>query len=731
MPVRKPLSYIIPAVVAASIAGCASGAAKPAQVAAVPQETLQQFQALPETVVVRVPSTEVIPVEPGQFDLGKMWTFENPPLDYFQEAYGFRPSQEWLEQSRLAALRLPNCTASFVSPNGLVMSNHHCAREGATAVSRDEEDLLTNGFYAKNQDDERKVPDLYVDQLVQTRDVTDQVTSSVDETMTQDAQVRSRNQVISGIADSASSASGLRCDVTTLYNGGKYSLYCYRRYDDVRLVFVPETQIGYFGGDPDNFTYPRYVVDVSFFRVYDPDGNPVKPSAYFRWSKVGAKEGEPVFVIGNPGSTSRLSTVSQLEYRRDMQYPFTIRLLESRAQILWQYMEHHPDERDEYINDYFSLKNSLKSFTGELEGLRNPQLMGRKVGFEQQFREAVESDSGLARQYGGLWDEITGIRKQIAEVAPNLNGLNQGGLLRSKTLETATTMIQYAQAALSGRVPDSILRPVRQELERVSINTALEPYILGAQLEDALALLGKDDPFVQHALGERSPIEAARSIIEESNAVTDSAARSAMLADPSTMVSSTAPALSLMRDALPRLISMTQQYQQLIQAEQVRTAKLARALFDIYGTDIPPDATFTLRIADGVIRSYDYNGTHAPAYTTFYGMYDRHYSNPDDDTWELPDRWLNPPSDFPMRTPLNMVSTNDIIGGNSGSPVINKNREIVGLIFDGNIESLPGDFIYTTEKARSISVRTEAIVAALTYIYHADRIAQELLSTVN
>ncbi len=700
---------------------CGSGGAPPPAVMPTP------VAVVPETVVVERGVSRTPAVEPGRFDTGKMWTFENPPLEYFQEAYGFRPTQEWLTQARLAALRLPNCTASFVSSDGLVMSNHHCAREGATAVTREGEDLLNRGFFAAQRSDERRVPDLYIDQLVELRDVTPLVDAAAPAAADEATQQAARQQRIEAIADSAGSALGLSCDVTTLYHGGRHSLYCYRRYDDVRLVFVPELQMGFFGGDPDNFTYPRYAFDVSFFRVYDANDQPLRPQSYFRWSRTGAKEGDPVFVIGNPGSTSRLNTVAQLEYKRDVQYPFTIRLIGSRATILQEYMRQHPESRSTHINDYFSLTNALKAFSGELRGLRTPELMGRKVGFERQFRGAVQRDPGLARQYGGLWDEIADIRRQIAQIAPRLNGLNQGGLLRSQTFETAASMIQYAQAALSGQAPDSLLREFRQELEAATIDPALDAEILAAQLGEAAELLGDADPFVRQALAGRSPAVAARTVVIGSAAVTDRARRAALLANPSDIMSSTDPALRLMRDALPRLRELLSQIRQLQSAEEARTARLARALFDVYGTAIPPDATFTLRIADGMVAGYEYNGTSAPAFTTFYGLYDRHYSHRGEEEWALPEQWRTPPRGFDLSTPLNLVSTNDIIGGNSGSPLINTDREIVGLIFDGNVESLPGDFIYTTETARAVSVHAAAILEALRHVYGATRIVNELL----
>ena len=665
-------------------------------------------------------------VQPGRFDTGKMWTFENPPLDYFRKEYGFTPSPQWLERVRVAALRLPNCTASFVSGTGLVMSNHHCARESASAVSRSGEDLLTNGFYAQRPEDERRVPDLYVDQLVSLRDVTAEVAAAGTTGQPEAERLAARDAKIDEIEQRESHAANRRCDVTALYNGGRYSLYCYRRYSDVRLVFVPEKAIGYFGGDPDNFTYPRYDLDVSFFRVYDENGRPLRPDAYLSFSEAGAKEGDAVFVIGNPGSSSRLSTVAQLEYRRDQQYPGVVRLLESRGRILADYMTQHPAARSRLVNDYFEIQNSLKAYSGELKGLQTPALMARKVAFERNFRSAVMANPALRSQYGGLWDQIADLRRQLAQLAPTVNALNQGGLLRSRTFGTALLLVRYGEMTARG-APDSVLRATRDEIAHASIDPALDLLVLAAQLEDAARLVGASDPWVVEAFGGggRSPREAAQAIVNGS-AVPDSIRRSALLASPADLATSADPAIRLMRDLLPRLRRVLQQYRPLQQQEEARTAELARALFEVYGTAIAPDATFTLRFADGVVKGYDYNGTHAPAFTTFYGLYDRHYSNPGDDAWALPPRWLTPPAALDLKTPLDMVMTNDIIGGNSGSPVVDKSGRIVGLIFDGNIESLPGEFIYTDETARAVAVHSAAILEALRDVYGARRILDEL-----
>lgn len=656
-----------------------------------------------------------------------MWTFENAPLAYFQQEYGFTPSSDWLKRVRLAALRLPNCSASFVSPNGLVMSNHHCAREGATAVTKPGEDLITNGFYAARPEDERKVPDLYVDQLVEIRDVTKEVTNAAagaDDA----AAVAARDAKIEEIQARVGEELKLRCEATSLYHGGVYSLYCYKRYEDIRLVFVPEVQIAYFGGDQDNFTYPRYDLDVSFFRLYE-NGQPVKSDNYLPFSQGGAKEGDAVFVVGNPGSTSRLETVSQLEYKRDIQHPSTIAMLDSRSKILWDFMQKHPAQKPEIENDYFSLTNALKAYTGELKGLRTPELFARKVAFERNFKKAIAAKPALQAQYSMLWNEIADLRKQITKVSPALNALTQGGVLRSKTFGTALNLLQYAGAASSGQVPDSALATMKAEIIAAKINPEIDALVLAAQLQEAKDLLGASDPWVSRALSGRTPLEAARAIVTGS-AVADSARRAALAGSPSSVINGADPAIQLMRAALPRLQQTYQQYSQLTAQEDVRTGKLAKALFEVYGSSIAPDATFTLRIADGVVKRYQYNGTEAPWFTTFYGMYDRSYSNPGRDEWALPARWKTPPAAFDLKTPLDLVSTNDIIGGNSGSPMIDRNGRVVGLIFDGNIESLPGDFIYDTEANRAVSVHSEAILEALRDMYGARRILDELTAPV-
>ncbi len=674
-------------------------------------------------------------VKAGRFDTGKMWTFENPPVDYFQEAYAFRPSEQWLENARLGAIRFASwCSSSFVSADGLVMTNHHCGRGPIEQVSKEGENLLTNGFYARTPAEERKVDGLYVDQLVKIDDVTAEVQAAIDKGKSDEEKNDNKRKAIMEIEARAGKESGLQCSVVTMYNGGKYSLYSYKRYDDVRLVFAPELQLGFFGGDPDNFTYPRYDLDCSFFRVYQDSVTPLKTTHYFPFSKNGAKAGEPVFVIGNPGRTTRLNTVAQLEYTRDIRYPLTVKMLANRADILQKQMKEHPDRKEELLNQYFGITNSLKAISGQLDGLRDPVLMARKRDFEKKFRAAVDAKPELKAKYGAIWDNIAECRNMTRKISPELNtfGFTMG--LRSALLGFASRAVDYAnQLSLPDEERDKPNRGngitmlksrIARSVGRVDVKNEIQ--YLTAQLQEAAAMLGADDPFVKKALAGRSYSDAAAALINGS-ALKDSASRVQLLdGGASAINSSTDPLVELAREAAPRYRKAQAALKEYSAREEANVNLLGQALFSVYGTSIPPDATFTLRLADGVVKGYDYNGTTAPAFTTFYGMYDRYYSNPGDENWDLPERWKNLPKDFDLSTPVNFVSTCDIIGGNSGSPVVNKDLQIVGLVFDGNMESLPGDFIFTEEKNRTVAVHSSGLMEAFKHIYHADRLVQEL-----
>ncbi|MDH7515133.1 MAG: S46 family peptidase [Bacteroidota bacterium] len=671
-------------------------------------------------------------VKPGRFDGGRMWTFEDPPLSYFAEEYHFKPDTSWFNDVRLAALRYSGCSASFVSGDGLVMTNHHCVRQNLMAVQKEGEKLLETGFYAARLEDERKIPNAYLDQLVEIRDVTAGILSAMDTATTDERKVEARRKVIAAIQERAEKETGLRAQVVMLYNGGKYSLYLYRRYTDVRLVFAPELQAAHFGGEYDNFTYPRYAFDCAFLRVYENDA-PLRSGHFFHWNSQGAKEGELVFVVGNPGRTGRLRTVDQLEYNRDFDYPFTLRLLEERMNLLQEYIAKYPQKKDTHLTQLLGISNGWKSYKGRLDGLRDNTLLERRRAFDHEFRKAVQSRPDLASKYGHLWTDISSAIRRLRSVAPENYGLRTSGLgvadLYSRACalvllhhqrgkEESARMEAYRQPALPRTIAGMrAVQPVDEELEALTLTR---------QLRLMKDYLGAGDPIVRYALQGRTEEQAARTLVSQSR-LKDSAYYVSLIEDSAAVENSDDPFIAMARMAYPRLERTAEIVREAQAKLQVNSALLGRALYDLYGTSIPPDATFTLRIADGIVKGYEYNGTKAPPHTTFYGLYDRYYSFRGEESWELAPRWKNPPPDLPLATPMNFASTNDIIGGNSGSPVINTQKEIVGLVFDGNIESLPGDFIFAEDKGnRTVSVHSAGILEGLRYIYKAHRIVTEL-----
>lgn len=671
-------------------------------------------------------------IRAGVFDNGKMWTFEYPPLEYLRKTYGFEADAQWFRKAHLATLRLPNCTASFVSADGLVMTNHHCAREVIEQVSREGEDLVADGFYAATLEEERPIRDYYADQLIEIRDVTDRVYAALQGVTGAHERARVREEVQDRIlsevqAEFGGEESGYHAEMVELYAGGRYSVYVFRRYSDLRLVMSPELQVAYFGGDWDNFTYPRYDLDVSFYRIYGPDGRPLKTEHYFQVNPQGVAQGDLVFVIGNPGSTSRLHTVAQLEYRRDVSDRAVVELLRSRVRTLEDFARTHPEEarRMDLRNVIFSFNNSLKAYTGIVQGLHDPVILARRRDHERRFQAAIEADPSLRREYGNLIPRMAELQARKRQYAAEFASFLALGhpTLGSATLGRALGAYQYLTAAQRG-APEDLLREIREDLAATPQQPRpIDEGHLVATLEDFVRNFGPDHPFVQKVLQGRTP-EGAAAVILARSALADSASAAKALEEGTLTLDD--PAVQVAR-AIIEQVGPVQRLQQEVAAEEAEIASaLGRALFAIYGTDVPPDATFSLRIADGVVQGYDYNGTRAPIYTTFYGLYDRHHSFRGRADWDLPPRWSSPPPGLDLATPLNFVSTADIIGGNSGSPVIDRQLRVVGVIFDGNIESLPGDYIYLPEVNRAVAVDIRGILAALDRVYGARRLVEEL-----
>ena len=688
----------------------------------------------PPPVVARVDTVRVVdtvtprPAAPdtalqaGRFDNGKMWTFEYPPMDYFRETYGFAPDSVWFRTARLGALRLPNCTASFVSSTGLVLTNHHCARESVVEVTKPGEKLQDDGFYAATLADERPVDGLFADQLIAIRDISAELDTVPDagRQAAMEAIAERMTQELGG--DSA----GIVVEPVALWNGARTSAYVFRRFKDLRLVMTPEIQVGFFGGDPDNFTYPRYDVDMSFFRVYV-DGKPYHPDVFFPWSTTGVVEGDGVFVIGNPGSTSRLQTVAQLEYRRDVGDKALLEFLTSRIAVLKRFAAENPAQAEsiDVRNRIFDLSNSQKAYSGMWGGLQDPVIMARRADAERKFQAAIDADAALKAQYGDLIVRMAALQQEKRKYATDVAALAAFGAPNwmGGALMRGLFAFQYLNGRKGGAAPQ-MLSQVAERLKSVGQEpAALQEGFVAARLADLQRAWGDTSATVRQLLAGTTPAARAHAIVAQS-VLADSAAAVAAL--EAGTVSDTDPAVAAAGVMLQRYLAYQGGFGRLNQQEETIARALGRAHFAVSGTTEPPDATFSLRLADGIVRGYEYNGTLAPTYTTFYGMYDRYHSFGSGSDWDLPARWRKPPATFDLGTPLNFVSTADIIGGNSGSPVLNRRLELVGLIFDGNIESLPGDYIYLPEKNRAVAVDARGIFEVLRDMYGATRIVQEL-----
>ncbi|MDE2654753.1 MAG: S46 family peptidase [Gemmatimonadota bacterium] len=691
--------------------------------------------ATPEpAVAVPAPMPGLDTVQAGEFDNGKMWTFDAPPTSYLADTYGFSPGEDWYARARLGALRIPNCSASLVSPTGLVMTNHHCARDFVTQVSQEGENLLDDGFYAAALADERPVEDFDADQLIEIVDVSAEIRAVVDAAADPEARSAVQDSVTEAVAariaeERGGEDAGIEVEVISLYNGGLYSAYVFRRFSRAALVMAPELGLGFFGGEPDNFTYPRYALDFAFFRLLDEDGAPLATPEHFDWSREGVTEGDLVFVIGNPGSTSRLQTVAELEFRRDVEMPALLDFLESRIAVFEDYIEGREDEPgiDDSRNSLFSLLNSRKAFTGMLGGLRDPYVIARRAAAQADFQAAIGSDPALRDTYLPLFAEMADLQVDKADLASEFRAFAALGApdYESALVLRTLTAFGYLNARQSGASPDEIEELV-EEMSGVPNHPAeLDEALLTARIADLVGAFGANDPSVNALLQGRTPGALAASVLGGS-AMADSAAAVNALAN-GTLNPALDPAIAFLQGLLQRFFPLQETvFVTIGPREEEIAALLGRARFEVSGTAVPPDATFSLRLADGVVRGFPYNGTVAPAFTTYYGLYDRHYSNPGTEEWALPERWTAPPAGFDLSTPLNFVSTADIIGGNSGSPVVNRDLEIVGLVFDGNIDSLPGDYIYIPDLNRSVAVDARGILEALDAIYGADRIVQEL-----
>jgi len=673
-------------------------------------------------------------VEAQRFDDGKMWTFSNPPLAYFNETYDMTADAAWLEQARLGALRFSDsCSASLVSDRGLAMTNHHCARDFITKVSRREEQLLEEGFYAPEPADERRVEGLYVEQVVGIEDVTASVRGVLSESGDDQARAQARRNRIQEIESERTRRveardTTLRVEVARMYSGARYTAITYRRLSDVRLVMAPELQLGYFGGDTDNFTYPRYSLDMAFFRVYE-NGQPLQNEAFFAWNTSGSQAGDPVFVVGNPGTTSRQKTVEQLEFTRDFTLPQQLNALQRRADVLEAYLEGRTAAEDttNVRNITFSVRNTLKSLNGQLEGLQDPALMARRIDREQTLREAVNTTDSLRQSYGDAFVRMTDTQRARRSTAERDAAFVFFGsnILDSRVITRGLYGYYYHTLRRQGVPPEEIADLRESAMDVSDWPDAVEEAFLAIRLDELREAFGPDHPTVRRVLADTTPEDLAASIVERT-ALTDST-QFVDIFDEGYLESGDA-SVSMMQAIGPLFIRHIQSSQSLTDREDNLLAQINRVRLAALGRDtVPPDANFTLRIADGVVQGYaNDTGTDVPPYTTFAGMYALYDQHGPDSDWALPERWIDARDQLDQQVPLNLVTTNDITGGNSGSPLLNRDLEVVGLIFDSNLEALPNAFIYRNEQARAVAVDVRAIREALVTVYGADRLVREL-----
>jgi hypothetical protein len=657
-----------------------------------------------------------------------MWTFDNPPLKLWKERYGFEPTKEFLDNIRLASPKVNNSSAGFVSPNGLIATNHHVAAGYIERVSSKERDLLKNGFLAKSQAEELKIPDASASVLVSYENVTERVQKAAGDA--NDAAKRTAE--IANIEKDC--AAGLTCQVISFYSGGEYWLYRFKIYRDVRLVMAPEEQAAFFGGDLDNFTFPRHDLDFTFLRAYEND-KPASTPNYFKWSETGAKEGEFVLVSGYPGSTARLLTISQLAYQRDIGNPLQKQVWETRRRALENYAKLGAEQARQANPGLRSFANSLKRLAGQQEGLLNPRNFARKEAEEKDLRDKLAQKAELNRQYAPAWENIATAYKQMPAMA---NRLAFSSLAASRLATIAQQIVTYhievpkPNQQRYAEYRDQRLDAFKNSLySPAPIYVEMEEAALVDWLSEARKVLGPSDPFIKAALGDAEPAEVVRRAVRETKLI-DPAARRALIEGPaSAIASSTDPMISLARRVEPIVRELRAWNEKNItDIETANGTKIAQARFAVYGKTIAPDANSQLRIEYGAVKGYEEDTTLVPYKTTFFGLYDRALSFGEKSPFDLAESLKNRRDRVDLSTPLNFVYTADTIGGNSGSPVINRNGELVGLNFDSNLQKLSNRYWYIEEGegSRAVGVHSAGILEALRKVYDANELANELIA---
>ncbi len=670
---------------------------------------------------------------PASADEG-MWLFSNPPTRMLEEKYGFKPTADWLEHVQRASVRFNvGGSGSFVSSAGLVMTNHHVGADALQKLSTAEHDLLKEGFQARTREEELKCLDMELNVLQSTEDVTERVNSAVKAGMSAADAQQARRAAMNTIEEESLKETGLRSDVITLYQGGRYHLYRYKRYTDVRLVFAPEQDIAFFGGDPDNFEYPRWCLDICFFRVYEND-KPVEIEHYFKWSAAGAEAGELVFVSGNPGSTDRMYTVAHLKYLRDTAIPDVLNLLRRYEVLLNVYSNESTENARRARDDLFGVQNSRKARLGGLDGLQSPSVMQAKQDAEQSLRSKVQSDPKLRGSIGDPWAQISESLDVLKTIRDDYTLYEQGRAFNSRLFDIARTLVrladeeQLANAQRLREFADAGIPSLEQALfSEAPIFDDLEKVQLADSLGYMMEIAGGDDPFVQEILAGMSPTDRAAQLIDGTQLLDVAFRRQLRQGGKQAIENSSDPLIQLAKLVDPKSRAVRKMYEEKVSEPQEQAyAKIAEAQFAAYGDSVYPDATFTLRLAFGEVKGYELGGQEVAPWTQIGGTYTHAADHNFEAPFAPPESWMKNKDKLNLDTPFNFVCTADIIGGNSGSPVINQNAEVVGIIFDGNIQSLVLDFAYTDEVARAVSVHSAGIKEALQKIYGADALVKEL-----
>jgi len=661
-----------------------------------------------------------------------MWTYNNFPKQLVKERYGFEPTDAWLEHLRLSSVRFNNGgSGSFASPEGLVITNHHVGAECIQELSSAEHDYRAGGFYAKSRAEELRCPNLELNMVMSIEDVTGAVNVGVTPEMAPAARNSAQQANRVRLEKECTEETGLRCDVVVLYEGGVFNLYRYKKYTDVRLVFAPEVAIAAYGGDPDNFNYPRYCLDFALFRVYE-SGQPTSTDHYLRWNADGIQEGDVVFVSGNPGSTGRQQTLAQLEFLRDVHYRARLEAIGVRLEVMRAFARRGAEEGRIAGEEILRYENSLKAYTGFLSGLTDEKLMGRKAAEEKAFQAEVASNPARQPKYGSAWEELAKAQQAYAGFYSDYQLLESGfGLEQVRLFELARMLVRLAEETAKPNQQrlreyrESNLDSLKQDLfSGAPLYPNFEKVMLAQILEEIRRQLGEDDVLVRKVLAGRTPAAAAAAYVEGSQ-LASAAARQELAGGGQAAVEASDDAMIMLARLVDeRAREARRRYEDEYQAvERKNGSLLAEAMFETQGTTTYPEATFTLRLSFGAVKGYVEEGRPRRWYTTFHGLYEREAGI---DPYKMPQRWREKKSQLDLDTPYNLVSTNDIIGGNSGSPLVNRQGEFVGIIFDGNIQQLPNRFLYTDRVARSVSVHAGAIVEALRAVYGAERVLHEL-----